>query len=549
MITWLQTSLQKHHKVLLGTLLVMMIGSFVLADYIRNQSRSGFEGKLVHRGVNLVDARETQQARDLTALLVASQRPTHTDDFLTLARQAAMRQQAKEKSEDRLFDFLLNTLDRLQTADNLGIPSPSSAELKTFIQKYPLFANEKGDFDPAALKNFADVARDRLGLDDRRLQTAIGNAWRIQKLTSIGSPENAPALDALARRFSEKFRTRWTVETATFSRTGFTAAVPKDEKAVAAYFEAHKETYRVPEKLRLRVARLAGDIKAADSLPAPTETDLRTLAERRRDRFPLFGITETGAFLNENRSTLLITWREEKAGEAAAAKLSDTLVTAIPVGETRPDDAKVDAMIKAAGLTAKAIPAYGRDALPTGTGVSDALLESALELSPARWRTAAIPFGSEAFVFIYDGSVPSRIPALSEVLARVTADRDTEETDRLFAEAATAKAATIAAEVKAGKNFAEAAKAAGLTAAPATNFEYQKPTENLGPHLNALETLPVCGVSGALRTGSDRLVAHVVSRLAPAAAKTDTVADDIRQRLGRMATETTAQGIAGASDE
>ncbi len=549
MITWLQTSLQKHHKVLLGILLVMMIGSFVLADFIRNQSHSGFEGKYVHRGVNLVDARETRQARDLAAFLVVRQRPTHTDDFIALARQAAMRQQAKEKSEDPLFDFLLTTLDRLQTADALGIPAPADAELKAFIRSHPLFANDKGDFDPAALKNFADIARDRIGLDDLRLRTAIGNAWRIRKLATLGAPDTAPALDALARRFSEKLRARWTVETATFARTAFTAAVPKDDKAVAAYFEANKERYRVPEKLRLRVARIAGDTKAADALPAPTEADLRALAERRRDRFPLFGMTEAGAFINENRAPLLITWREEKAGETAAAKLSDTLVTAMPVGETRPDDAKVDAMIKAAGLTATTLPAYGRDALPTGTGVPEALLESALGLTPARWRTAVIPFGAGAYVFVYDGSVPSRIPALAEVVTRVAEDRTGEQTDRLFTEAATAKAAALAAEVKAGKSFTDAAKAKGLTVAPAANFEYRSPPENLSQHLDALETLPVGGVSGTLRAGPDRLVAHVIARLATDAGKADTVADDIRTNLGRIAAGTTAQGIAGASAE
>lgn len=549
MITWLQTFLQKHHKVLLGILLVIMIGSFVLSDFIRTRSQSGFDGKFVHRGVNLIDSRETQQARDLAAILLAGQRPTHTDDFLTLARQAAARQKAKENTDDPLFGYLLSTLDRLQTSDALGIPSPDAAELSAFIKKYPLFANEKGDFDPASLKKFTDFARDQLGLDDRRLQRAMANAWRIQKLVTLGTPDNAPALDALARRLGEKLRTRWTVETATFARAGFTVAVPKDDKALAAYFETNKESYRVPEKLRLRVARLAGDAKSAESLPAPSEADLIEIAKRRRDRFPLFGISETGAFLNDNRSTLLITWREEKAGEAAAAKLSDTLVTAMPVGETRPDDAKLDAMLKTAGLTAKALPAYGRDAIPAGTGVPEALLKSALELTPGRWRTAAIPFGAEAFVFIYDGSVPSRIPALAEVLARVTADRDAEETDRLFAESATAKAAAIAAEVKAGKNFADAAKAAGLTVAPAENFEFQKPTENLAAHLDALETLPVGGVSGALRAGPDRVVAHVIARSAPDAGKTDATESNIRKNLGRMAAGTTAQGIAGASEE
>lgn len=549
MITWLQTTLQKHHKVLLGILLVMMIGGFVFADFANRQGGPSFSGKFVHRGVNLVESRATQPARDLASLLaVRQQHPVHSEEFLAAARQAAARQQAKERNDDPVFNFFLGTLDRLRTADSLGIPQPDTNELKAFIQKYPLFTNDKGDFDPGALKNFADIARDRLGLDDRRLQAALANAWRMEKLAAVGAPDNAPALDFLARRISDKIRTRWTVETATFARAGFTAVVPKDDKAVAAYFEANKEQYRVAEKLRLRVVRIPGDTKAADALPAPTEDALRAVAERRRDRFPLFGMSEPGAFVNENRSALLITWREEKAGEAAAVKLSDTLVTAMPLGETRPDDAKVDAMLKAAGLTATALPAYGRDSLPSGTGLPEALLETGLELTPTRWRTAVIPYGAGAYVFIYDGSVPSRIPALTEVLARVTEDRNAKETDRLFTETAAAKAASLATEVKAGKNFADAAKAAGLTPTAAVNFEYRNPPEALRAHLDALETVPVGGVSGALRAGNDRLVAHIISRLAPDAGKDDSDTDNIRTYLGRSAAETTAQGVPGASE-
>ena len=171
-----------------------------------------------------------------------------------------------------------------------------------------------------------------------------------------------------------------------------------------------------------------------------------------------------------------------------------------------------------------------------------ALLPGALSLSAANWRTGAIPYGKEAFVFIYDESIPSRLPELAEVRERVGADWAAAETDRRFAESASRKAAEIAAAVKAGKSFADAARDAGLKPAPAVNFVRRECPPELARHIVSLDPLPIGGTSSALPSGPDRIVARIITRLGPDPVKDDPLAREITEELGRTAASITAGG-------
>ena len=548
MITWLQTSLGKHHRTLLGAMLVVIIGSFVFYGYSGNSDR-GFSGSLRHKTasgvIDLTDPRSTRDARDLAAYLSHG---VHADEFLHAARVAAARARAGDSAEDpqgdRLYYYYVSTVDRLAAADALEIPKPSEKALAEFIRSNRDFAGATGEFDSAKFKQIADMARDRLGLDDARLQTALSNAWRVNRLTSAGSPDDAPALGVLAGRISDTLRTKWTVEYAVFSRAGYAPFIPDDAKALSEFFEKNKESYRVPQRVKLRYAKVSGN--PAEVQDKPTDDDLLATAGRRKDRFPLFGTVSSATFLLDNRSAIESVWREEKAGESVAAKLSETLGTIMPTGGNRPADEALEGMIKSAGLTASALPAYGSDCVPAGTGLPEALLTGALSLSPQTWRTGAIPFGDAAYVFIYDGAIESRIPALDEVKARVTADRNAAETDRLFAESAKTKAAELADAAKAGKTFADAAKAAGLTVEKPAVFERTSAPEALAAHLDSLDAIAIGGVSGALRQGSDRIIAHIASREVPASTGEDKIATAYRRLVGTSAARCTSESVPGS---
>lgn len=544
MIIALNNYLQKHHKVLLGLLLALMIGSFVFAGFVNDRS-AGASLKLAHRGINLTDTRSTRQARDLAALRTG----LSPDQFITEAQQAALKQKEGMSSDSQNFAVYVSMVDSLAEADALGIPAPDEKTLKEFVLTFaPFLDRSTGKFSPANFKNFSDFALGRLGIDETRLAGALGNFWRLEKLNAIKAPAKAPALDVLAGRLVSKNLTSWTVETASFSRSGFNPVVPQDEAAIAAYFEANKSRYLVAEKLRLRVAKIDGDSAAATKLPEPSDDELRDVASKNQNNPNLVKFTgnaanasEVGAYLKANHSPLLALWREGKAGEIAATAIADKIIATLPSDAARPDDAKLDAALKSIGFsTITKLPAYGRDSLPKDTGVPDAILLKGLELGAARWRTSAIPYGRSVYLIAFDGAEPARPSTLAEARTRVVADRNGEESTRLFAEAAAAKATSIAEAVKAGKNFADSAKAAGLTASPAVNFEFRSPPANLSNLMAGLDTLPVGGVSGALRDDEDRVVVHIISRLAPDSVKNTALIETSRDNIGRASADATA---------
>lgn len=555
MITWLQDTFGKHHRMLLGALLVVIIGSFVFYGVAGNGSHSTPTESLPYTTangpLNLTDPIASRDARDLAAFrsLRTESRGYSPEDIMDAARIIAYSQKHKDYKTDNAvlatFSVYLEAVEQLGAADALGIPEPTEKELAAHIRSQRVFAMN-GEFSPALFKQISNYALDRLHLDKGRFQKAIANEWRIARLLAAVQPGDAPALDALATRLAEMSRAKWTIGLATFPRESFTATVAPDDKALAAFYETVKESHRVPKRIKLRYAKLAG-VKP-DLAAKPVDDELIALAARRKDLFPLYGTISDATFLIDNRTALESAWRMEKAAEQLAANLSGTINTKLPIDAARASAEAIDATLRESGLTIGTLAPFGEDTLPDTKELPAALLQNALSLSPKNWRTGAIPYGDAVYVMILDEEIPSRIPALDDVRARVEAERVTSETNRLHAEAAALKAGEIAAAVKAGKPFAEAATAAGFKVETLPAFDLRSFPENLVSHENLLESLPPGAVSPALAVGRDKVVVHIASRVPPAIAKDDPMLAAYRRLLGTAAARCSAQSVSGASE-
>lgn len=557
MITWLQDTFGKHHRMLLGALLVVIIGSFVFYGVAGNGSRGSVTEDLPYPtatgSINLTDAITTRDARDLASFRSLDPdrgRAVSPEDIMEAARVVAYAQKHKDYKPDnallRTFSEYVEAVEQLAAADALGIPEPAEKDLAAHIRKQRQFAGPGREFNPAVFKQISNFALDRLHLDKGRIQKAIVNEWRIARLLGAIQPDDAPALDALATRLTEVSRAKWTISLATFPRDGFTATIAADDKALAAFYETVKESHRVPKRIKLRYARLDG-VKP-DLAAKPVDDELIALAARRKDLFPLYGSISDATFLIDNRTELETRWRQEKAAEQLAANLSGTINAKLPIDSPRPATEAIDTILKDAGLTIGTLPAYGEDSLPDSKQLPVALLQNALSLSPKNWRTGTIPYGDAVFVMILDEEIPSRIPALDEVRARVESERVTAETDRLHAEAAKGKALDIATAVKAGKSFAEAASAAGLKVERLPEFDRQAFPDNLRSHETLLENLATGAVSPALTVGRDKVVVHIESRVPPTVTKDDAMFLAYRRLLGTAAARCSAQSLTGITD-
>lgn len=549
MFNWLHNNFHKHHKILLGLLLVMMIASFVLYGSLTGSAMPTAK-RTIYRGVDLSAMRETRDAREFASFLSLfgdGSGAITPETFGAIVNEGLIRG-PEASAKDQRFQQILGLIGNIADADAAGIPMPDDKAMGEFLKSFPLL-QENGVFSPARLQGLADRAHNELGFTDAQLQHVLALYWRLQKYGSVIAPESSPAPDILAAREIEKDAAKWKIETAAFPFAGFTLKQAPDDKRVAEYFEKNKSVYRIAEKIKVGVIKVSG-VKGA--VPAdPSKNELFETLRAHVDAFPEINTVKPEGlekFLTDNRTKLAGFMVADKAGEEAALKLSKQIDKLSPIAAGKPDAGKLAAALKSAGLTLTALPAYSAQDLPKNTGIPDAQLAGALSLSETHWRTGASSSGQDAYVFVYEGSVPARDATLAEVRGTVLKDLTEVETRGKFAETGRAKAQEIAAAMKTGKTFADAAKAAGYTPAAAEEFTFAAAPAKFGELRSVIENLATGAVSDAMITAEGFTVVHVISRTEIPVAKNAAELAVARDRLGRREAAATAGSISAAAN-
>lgn len=139
MITWIQTVLQKHNKVLFSALLIIVTVTFVLT--IGNQSFFGSGTPQQYRrmdffGFNLKNSGEVNYIQ-LTAEVSSILHPE------------------RQVSRQRLVNYGYDRIAALFIARQLGIQEPGKQEVEAYIKSLPVFQDENGKFDADAYSSFS----------------------------------------------------------------------------------------------------------------------------------------------------------------------------------------------------------------------------------------------------------------------------------------------------------------------------------------------------------------------------------------------------------
>jgi peptidyl-prolyl cis-trans isomerase D len=190
--------------------------------------------------------------------------------------------------------------------------------------------------------------------------------------------------------------------------------------------------------------------------------------------------------------------------QAQAADLAQKLEKQI----SRPSD--IDTVSKANGLTAQESGFFARDEPIAGLGPAPEVTNKAFEMKQGEVSGALR--ASRGFVFeTFLAKQDPYVPKLDEVKDRV---RD-EVVKQKARDASKAKAAEIAAKLKAGPDFEKAAKAAGLEAKTTELIARDSPIPDLGvaPAVeDAAFKLPQGGVSDAIATDNGTAVVKVLEK-------------------------------------
>ncbi|MEY3813332.1 MAG: hypothetical protein RL495_1279, partial [Verrucomicrobiota bacterium] len=158
MITWLQNATGKHHRIIFGFLLVIIVVSFVFYGFAGRGALSS--GAYMYQGVDLNDPTVRARFRDATFF-------------------AQMTGQRMNENG------LVQRVAELSLADSLGIPSPSVVEIRRVAREMTTSPDGK---NADGLNKFLEFAAKQLNISDdetrARFEIYIKDTWRIQKAIS-----------------------------------------------------------------------------------------------------------------------------------------------------------------------------------------------------------------------------------------------------------------------------------------------------------------------------------------------------------------------------
>lgn len=468
MIGFFQNTMAKHHRLMFGLLLVIIVVSFVF--YTGSGSAMdllGFRKSPEVCGVKLND-REAEIYR--SAVLLTNGRNISESQFRTALVQRVV-------------------LEHL--ADTYQIPNPSQEEFDAFTKQF--FGLKDGEtLDPT-----------RFGLEAETLKTILIQTYRIFSLQTVlaGAPA---AFDAdIVLRWQE-LNTQWTLDTASLDLDKITVTPKADDAELEKFFADNAERYRIAPMVKLAYAVVTPTQEMREKIGNPSDAELKMFM-RMQDRTLTDDKVATDV-LAQNRAAWVKRWREDRLSLQVASSTSDMLADKLPQDLVSPDLPTFAESVKTAGLELKNIEPFPQNEIPANAPIPEAVLRDvATSLNSTLWRTDAIPLGENALVVVFLGSEPSRIPALSEIRERVTADWLEAEKDSLRFDRAREIGATLRKDVAAGKAFDASAKALGMT----TKHESAVTMQNVPAELQAvsyalfesLKSTPANTVSDILYAG------------------------------------------------
>ena len=475
MITWLQNATGKHHRLIFGFLLVIVVVSFVFYGFAGRGALKG-SGSNMYQGVDLNDPAVRSRFRDATFFAQMTGQPIDNNG-------------------------LMQRVAELSLADALGIPNPSETEIRKIARQATTGPDGKTSAD--AINKFIDFASKQLNASDletrARFETYIKDTWRINKaVTTLSGTGHATA--SQVKRILDRERSQWTVDVATFASEKFKPEIKVDEVKVKEAFESDKNAYRLPARVAVTAAIFSS--VAPDNNPV-SDDEVINMGYNLADKFKF----ETGKVKEQalaKRAELEKIVRAERAVTNLAGTISDELAEKFPIESTKADSKELAAWLKTKGAQLTPVPEFDVNSAPAIAKIPAEALRVAGELNEKEWRTEVYRSEGSAVFILLNKRTPDRLPAFDEVKTKAIDNWKNTMRNRLLNEEVTKLAKAIQDDVSAKKSFGDSAKAHGLAfSSPAAFTVYSVPETLTGANEKTgllIEAAGVGKITAAIRT-------------------------------------------------
>lgn len=453
MITWLQSTFGKHHKIIFGSLLAVVILAFVLTigpqsgfmsrDNLAAESRQVF-------GIDLTSSRDMQRLQRNTQIS-AMLNPDDTRIF-----------------RNNIMDYAFARAAGLHLASQFGITSPTDEQSKEFIASRGAFKDENGNFSRDRFINFRDAIINSGQAKMEDVNLVLLEDWRIEQVSkALGGPGFLLPYEALRKYIEDN--TTWTVEIATLDFGSIQLENDPVDEELIAFYESNPTRFEEPERIDLLAVEFLAE-SFIGNIAEPTDAELRVYFDQNKPRFqkapppPAEGEESAEAVettFEDAQADVLTAVRNERARNLAEQAASN-FVTGLYRQKIARNSAEFDALVAQLKGTKNDLAPYNRNGPPWTSGIPYQHLMSAFGLSAENYFSDIVRTGKGAAILIFQDRVPSYIPSFEEARQKVLVQFTQEERRRLFTERGEDLSIRIEDALVTGSTFAEIAAELGL---------------------------------------------------------------------------------------
>jgi len=531
MFTWLQTHIQKHHKIVFGVLLVLIIIAFVFT--IGNFGGFGGAGapktqKREFYGFNLNSQRDTSALRNWTII--------------------TFELDGRRLSEDMLGIGVMQRAVSLHLVNQLQIPGPTQEQFQDYLASRPAFQDPAtGNFDQNKYTTFLDNFKNNPQMGEDTLVTALSQNFQIEQVReALGGPGYVLPYQAVQE--IQRRDTVWSVDIATLKPEDFDPEVAITDEALAAYYEDNQARYETDPKYITEYVMIDA-APLVDQVPEPTPSQLTAHYNRNRARWPKNEDGKTKP-LDDIRDQVIESYRQEEAVKLAtdaANQLAVALYDASYEGQWAFGDGQLEAYLQKEGYELQSLPPLSEGSLPRNTPFAQPALKQALNLNESRFYSDGLPTDDGAAIIVLKEITGTTIPPLEDIRRRVVADYTRDEERRLFNLKAQELQEQLQTAVNEGQNFVETAKELGLELEEYDDFTLMtRPQEIDQFELSTILEMKQGEVSNLVGFGDLGTIIHIEKKDVPAV---DPNSEEVQSQIERMAQYTAQATEAGIFNE
>ena len=400
MLSGIQIFLEKNRKWLFGFLLVVIVVPFVFTIGSTPGLVAGKKMRAMRLfGYNLNDRKQLETVVRNGSLSIALQTGNEENAWMEAAQGYAFY---------RLF--------LLSMAQQLRLPTPNEEALQAFLQKLPLFWDEKQQFSPDVYNTYLSNVKQMFGktfslrqlLEEDCLCAQVRD---VLQRTGFVLPQECEALFKHAK-----------------AHYNFEYFVVKNEEVVPEqvaeadlreYFDNHQEDYRVGQKAD--VVLLFFDTKNyAASLPVVTDEILENYFNEHKNNFK--GEKDKEVVFSEVKEQVKAAWTEEQLFVLAEQSAMDLALTVYNQSIAYESELWKQLLDKNDVRCIHSLAPYTRDTLPKNKGLPEDVLLKAFELSEDHFLSEPMRVKKGVVLVALKKFIPSYIPEMDEVRERLTAD-------------------------------------------------------------------------------------------------------------------------------